>query len=115
MFSDKTKEYFLSESKQKFEKTLDYKNEKVKAFDFGEVLFKKAGESIYAFKNKCPHQGSKFEGCEIKEGNVVCPWHKYKFDLKTGRGHGLHLETYELKETEKGFCLFRTYFSWFGE
>ena len=115
MFSDKTKQYFLATSKKAFLESFSEANEKSKKFSFGEVLFVKNGVDVYAIKNKCPHQGSKMEGCEIEEGKVICPRHRYRFNLETGRGHSLYLPIYELKEKEDGFYLLHTYFSWFGE
>lgn len=50
--------------------------------------------NIYAFKDKCPHAGAALFRSECQDGKVVCPIHRYGFDLKTGRGHGLYLENY---------------------
>lgn len=115
MFSDKTKRYKLSDSRQSFLASFAQDGELVIRLGFGEVLFVRAGSSVYAFRNKCPHQNKPLNGCTIWEGSVICPWHKYQFNLENGRGHGLYLETYPLLETEEGFFLERTYFSWFGE
>lgn len=115
MFSDKTKKYRLADSKQEFLGQFGKKNQLVDSFLFGEVLFIRDNDEIYAFKNKCPHQGAKLNGCWLEGGKVVCPLHQYKFDVDNGRGHGLYLEHYPLEETEDGYYLLRTYFSWFGE
>ncbi len=115
MFSDKTKYYQLAPTKSEF-LTQFIDNEWVKRFHFGEVLFvKQHDNTVIAMDNKCPHQNLPLKGCKISGGNVVCPWHQYRFDLKTGRGHGLFLQTYELEENHEGYFLKRTYFSWFGE
>lgn len=115
MFSDKTKKYRIADSREEFIKNFPETNELEKHFPFGEVLFVKKENEIYAFINDCPHQGQKMQGCTIEDGRVTCPVHKYKFDTETGRGHGLYLEFYPLEENEEGFFLLRTYFSWFGE
>lgn len=115
MFSDKTKSYRLADSKKAFIESFKGQNEKTKKLGFGELLFVVKDNEVYAFKNECPHQKQKLNGCKIHDETVVCPWHQYRFDLKTGRGQGLYLPVYELKEKEDGFFLFRTYFSWFGE
>lgn len=115
MFSDKTRKYRLADSRKEFISNFPETNEMAKAFPFGEVLFVRKKEEIYAFINDCPHQGQKMQGCTIEKGRVICPVHKYKFDIETGRGHGLYLEFYPLEENEDGFFLCRTYFSWFGE
>lgn len=115
MFSDKTRQYRLADSREAFMKDFPDSKEITKNFHFGEVLFVKKEEEIYAFINDCPHQGQKMQGCSIENGKVICPIHRYKFDIKTGRGHGLYLDFYPLEETKEGFFLLRTYFSWFGE
>lgn len=115
MFSDKTRKYHLADSRDEFLKKFNEGGEFTKSFPFGEVLFVKKESEIYAFINNCPHQGQKMQGCSIENGRVICPVHKYKFDVETGRGHGLYLDFYPLEEHKDGFFLLRTYFSWFGE
>lgn len=115
MFSDKTIKHRLADSKQEFLDQFGKKNHIVDNFLFGEVIFVREKGEIYAFKNKCPHQWAKLNGCWLEQNKVVCPVHQYKFDVENGRGHGLFLEHYPLEENEEGFYLLRTYFSWFGE
>jgi 3-phenylpropionate/trans-cinnamate dioxygenase ferredoxin subunit len=115
MFSDKTRKYKIADSKVDFLKKFGSEGQYVEKFLFDEVIFIKEDNDIYAFKNKCPHQGAKLNGCWIKEEKVICPLHQYKFDVENGRGHGLYLETYPLEQNEDGLFLLRTYFSWFGE
>lgn len=115
MFSDKTKRYFIASSKQEFMNRFGDGDQFVEQFVFGDVIFVKKEQDLYAFQNKCPHQGAKLKGCWIEGDKVVCPLHQYKFDVKNGRGHGLYLENYPLSESEDGLFLERTYFSWFGE
>lgn len=115
MFSDKTKKYRLAESKEDFIKQLNDTGESTLQLGFGEVLFKKEGGQIYAFKNKCPHQGARLNGCRVHEEKIICPLHQYGFNTENGRGHGMYLEIYPLEEQKDGFYLLRTYFSWLGE
>jgi len=62
-------------------------------------------DGFYAVGNRCPHaSGSLGSGYIDTKGNVVCPLHRYKFDLKTGKnnsGEGYYVKTYPIKE-EKG-------------
>lgn len=62
----------------------------------------------YAIANKCPHAGAQlsFGKCD-GSGNVVCPNHRFKFNLETGsnKGEGYYVETYPLKEDEKGLFI----------
>jgi nitrite reductase (NADH) small subunit len=39
---------------------------------------------IYATDNTCPHWGGPLGQGIIRDGKLVCPWHGWTFDLKTG-------------------------------
>ncbi len=47
------------------------------------AVFKFNGE-LYGIQNICPHEGGQLCKGTIDSGEVVCPLHRYKFDLKTG-------------------------------
>jgi ferredoxin-nitrite reductase len=47
------------------------------------AIFKNNGE-LYGIQNICPHEGGQLCNGWIEGGEVVCPLHGYKFDLKTG-------------------------------
>ena len=68
---------------------------------------------FYLVKNKCPHQGIGLDHAKCEDGFIVCPWHRYGFDLKTGRGAGLYLENYPLETRENGIFAGFEYFSIF--
>lgn len=115
MFSDKTKKYRLADSKSDFIRDHLGKKEFVKQFSFWEVLFVQESDDVFAFINKCPHQGAKLNGCKLEQGKIICPVHQYRFDAENGLGHGMYLDVYPFVENADGFFLLRTYFSWFGE
>ncbi len=79
------------------------------------VLLVKHDDAFFLVKNKCPHQGASLTNAVCEDGKIVCPWHHYGFDLKTGRGAGLYLENYPIEEREDGLYAGFEYFSWFGE
>ncbi|MES2274753.1 MAG: Rieske (2Fe-2S) protein [Bacteroidota bacterium] len=59
---------------------------------------------VYALANKCPHAGEDLSGgwC-TDEKKLVCPYHRFSYDLETGRGSpGQHdyVNTYEVKITD---------------
>ena len=64
----------------------------------------KKSDAYFAFASKCPHaSGRMAQGYINPLGQVVCPLHRYCFDMKNGRntsGEGYFLKTYpiELKE-----------------
>jgi nitrite reductase/ring-hydroxylating ferredoxin subunit len=83
---------------------------KVIAVDGVEVGVFRVGGAFHAWRNACPHQGGpvcqgrlmrRVEerldderhslGIHYADGalNIVCPWHGYEFDVRTGRHAGL--------------------------
>jgi nitrite reductase/ring-hydroxylating ferredoxin subunit len=115
MFSDKTKLYRIAASKGQLLDQMQSQDECLVVLPFGEVIVKLAPTGLVAFRNECPHQKLKLQGCHIENNHVVCPWHKYAFQLEHGRGHGLYLEVFPVIENNEGVFIKRTYFSWFGE
>jgi nitrite reductase (NADH) small subunit len=47
------------------------------------ALFNVEGE-IHAYENACPHQGGPIGEGWIEDGVVTCPWHAWRFNLRTG-------------------------------
>ncbi len=83
---------------------------KVIAVEGDEIGVFKVGGAFYAWKNHCPHQGGpvcqgrmikgveerldderRSLGIHYKDDSlhVVCPWHGYEFDVRTGRHAGI--------------------------
>lgn len=62
------------------------------------ICITKFEEGWFAFTAKCPHAGGLLaDGYIDAIGNVVCPLHRYKFNIKNGRnssGEGYALKTY---------------------
>lgn len=67
------------------------------------------GEEWFGFAFKCPHAGGFMSDGYIDAiGNVVCPLHRYKFNLKNGRntsGEGYYLKTYPVQLQEDGLFI----------
>ena len=61
---------------------------------------------MYAFNYFCPHAGGLFEKGHIDvQGNVVCPVHCYRFNIKNGynsSGEGYHLRNWPVEERADG-------------
>ena len=47
------------------------------------ALFDVAGE-LFAVENACPHQGGPLVDGHVEQGVVTCPWHAWRFSLRTG-------------------------------
>ena len=59
----------------------------VKEFPCGDKMVCAANldGSVYAIDNVCLHAGGPLGQGTIEDGKVVCPWHGWKYDLKTGQ------------------------------
>ena len=79
--------------------------------DLGEkkVCIIKWKDEIKACAEKCPHAGAKMvDGYLDALGNIVCPLHKYKFNLEKGRnitGEGYFLKTYLVEQRADGIYI----------
>lgn len=52
------------------------------------ALFKYEGK-IYALANICPHRGGPLGEGSLDGSEVICPWHAWSFDVKTGQCQAL--------------------------
>ncbi len=70
------------------------------------VTLAQFNQSLFACAYKCPHaSGIMAEGYINAVGNIVCPLHRYAFNLQNGRnttGEGYYLKTYLAEERADG-------------
>lgn len=63
-------------------------------------------EGFFAVNDRCPHNGASLgHGYCSEENSIVCPLHRYHFDLRTGRaksGIADVVQTYPLDVQEDG-------------
>nr|WP_294895440.1 Rieske (2Fe-2S) protein [uncultured Pedobacter sp.] len=79
------------------------------------IVLVKDNNTFYAFTSKCPHAGGDLSAGWCKEGYLVCPIHRYSYNLKSGRGasgQGDYLKNYPVK-TEKDHILIGFKKPWF--
>lgn len=61
---------------------------------------------LRAIENKCPHNGEQLSKGKVNFlGEVVCPWHGYRFHLATGREGDERCrdaETFPVMENDEG-------------
>lgn len=51
-----------------------------------ELCLVRLGDEVRAVSNRCPHNGESLHKGKVNfKGEIICPWHGYCFDLKTGR------------------------------
>lgn len=113
MFSTEIRWVKIAESRSELADKTSFKKSVVLRVNGKSLLLVNDNDHFYLFKNKCPHQGISLENAQCAEGFLVCPWHRYGFDLKTGRGGGLHLENYPIEFRENGVYAGFEYFSLF--
>ncbi|KAK3604623.1 hypothetical protein CHS0354_028981 [Potamilus streckersoni] len=81
-----------------------------------EIALFRHDQDVFAIREKCPHAGGPLHLGDIEELVdkslcVRCPWHKWKFDLKSGqvlfpKGHKTEqAELFPVKTTEEGKIL----------
>ena len=59
----------------------------MKKVDVGdrEIAVARVGQAIYVFGDRCPHMNGPLHEGKIEDGHVVCPLHKARFELATGK------------------------------
>ena len=73
------------------------------------ITLAKIQDEIFVCAHLCPHaSGVLADGYIDAVGNIVCPVHRYKFNLSNGRnvtGEGYFLKTYPVKINEEGIFI----------
>jgi NAD(P)H-dependent nitrite reductase small subunit len=49
------------------------------------VALFKVGQDVFAIENECPHNGGPLGDGTLDGAVLTCPWHAWRFDLRTGR------------------------------
>jgi nitrite reductase/ring-hydroxylating ferredoxin subunit len=66
-------------------------------------------DGVFAVADKCPHNGASLSQGHCTEDNlIVCPLHRYPFDLKTGKataGMAISVKTYPIRIENDGVYL----------
>ena len=70
------------------------------------ICIARFNQQVFAFAYKCPHAGGILaDGYIDALGNIVCPVHRYKYDMKNGRnvsGEGYYLRHWLVEVREDG-------------
>ncbi|QQL51317.1 Rieske (2Fe-2S) protein [Mucilaginibacter ginkgonis] len=62
-------------------------------------------EEYFALNAYCPHAGADLSGGWCKDGKIICPFHRYAYDIKTGRGdpgQNDYVDTYPTEVRDDG-------------
>lgn len=57
---------------------------RVVRLDYRPVLLANWEGHLFAFVAVCPHQRNPLDGAQLWNGQVECPWHHFRYDLRTG-------------------------------
>jgi nitrite reductase/ring-hydroxylating ferredoxin subunit len=55
------------------------------------------GGTVHCLEGTCPHAGGPLGQGALNENYIVCPWHEYQFDCRTGVNdfdEDMQVETY---------------------
>lgn len=70
------------------------------------ICLVRSTEGLFAVSDRCPHNGASLSQGYCNEKNeIVCPLHRYPFDLKTGKataGLAMSVLTYPIKTDNTG-------------
>ena len=70
----------------KVAKIADLSEEEIMLVEVGEerIVLSKIDGSFYAIGEVCPHADGPLSEGIVEEGEIECPWHGSRFNLKTG-------------------------------
>lgn len=63
---------------------------------------------VFALSAKCPHAGGDLTAGWCKNGKLVCPLHRYSYNLQTGKGsegQNDYINTYPLESRSDGLYI----------
>ena len=66
------------------------------------------GEEFFATQSRCPHAGADLSQGFCKDKKLICSFHRYEYDLTTGRGapgQGDYINVYPLEQREDGLYI----------
>lgn len=73
------------------------------------ITLARYNNQIFACAHKCPHaSGVLADGWLDATGQIICPLHRYKFNLSNGRnttGEGYYLKIYAIEERAAGLFI----------
>ncbi|MCB0794579.1 MAG: Rieske (2Fe-2S) protein [Flavobacteriales bacterium] len=63
----------------------------------------RSDDGWYALADRCPHQGKPLSGGWCEGHHLICPWHRFAFDVRTGASiHGttVNVEVFNTEQRE---------------
>jgi thiamine pyrophosphate-dependent acetolactate synthase large subunit-like protein/nitrite reductase/ring-hydroxylating ferredoxin subunit len=72
------------------------------------VAVTRTAQGYGALDNRCPHQGGPLGDGQIEGGCLICPWHGYEYDPRTGappEGYSDVATSYDVEERDDGIYI----------
>jgi nitrite reductase/ring-hydroxylating ferredoxin subunit len=72
------------------------------------ICLVKVGDEYFATQSRCPHAGADLSQGFCKDKKLICAFHRYEYDLTTGRGapgQGDYINVYPLEQREDGLYI----------
>jgi len=104
----------VSEKKYKWHKVadslgeIDFASNNIAVVDLNgkNICIGKFNDGVFAFAYSCPHAGGTLaDGYIDALGNIVCPLHRYKYNMANGRnvsGEGYYLKNWPVEIKDDG-------------
>jgi 3-phenylpropionate/trans-cinnamate dioxygenase ferredoxin subunit len=103
------KEYQLGTNKEEVYQMLPERRIKKVLLGNQTIGLLRLGDRFFAFDSQCPHRGADLLQANINgSGEIICPLHQYRFDLKTGQvrsGYCGELPVYPIHFSEHGLLI----------
>jgi len=109
--SEKIKWYKVFDSALQAEKNITLNKAVLVQVEEKKICLTRTTKGYFAVQDACPHLGiSLSKGHCNHFGEIVCPWHGYRFDLKighetSGQGTGLGVELYKVELRADGLYI----------
>ncbi len=108
---EKVRWFLVFESEAEANKNVQINKAVLVQIEEKKICLARTMKGYYAVADACPHLGvSLSRGVCNNFGEIVCPWHGYRFDLKlghetSGQGTGLGAEVYKVEMRETGLYI----------
>ena len=99
----------LFDSQAKANEVLQHNQPRLVRAGENEICIVRIGDDLFAFQNACAHMGENLHNGKVNYlGEIVCPLHTYRFNIKTGEESEQRcgaLKTYAIVESPDGIFI----------
>jgi len=94
------------DTKEEAEKVVPMRSTKLILAGNRKICLARTADGLMAIEDACPHLGESLSRGKVNYlGEVVCPWHSYRYNLQHGQeceNRSRKAKTYPIKEEEDG-------------